>query len=345
MKRLLLLASFSLLASTSFAQSSAPKSPSKISTQKRFEVRTNPFLDLYFYVYKLAANKENVPPNNPFGPAVDAARQVPISQGLIDLKLFSCENAADAERAFSQFPETIKTRQGTTIALREKAIVLARALAGIEKTFLETIWPQHRTAINKAATRISESLEPKQEECFVYLTTHLGLAAANYTVPVYLVAEMPWPAALTATGKETNHGVCVIDVSANPGSDLFNALLHEAIHALDAETSDAGNVLVEFQSELLKSGFAKSDFVFRQAPHFLVFIQSVETVRRILDSSYQPYDRGVFVREPLVPLVSVEKPVWTDYLDGKLSRTEALRVMVAAFVKARKIEVPAKSPL
>jgi len=345
MKRLLLLASFSLLASTIFAQNPGPKTSAKISTQKRFEVRTKPFLDLYFYVYKLAASNEKLPPTNPFGTAVDAARQVPMYQGLIDLKLFSCENAADAERAFSQFPETIKTRQGTVIALREKAIQLARTLGPVEKPFLETIWPQHRTAINKAATRISETLEPKQEECFLYLTTHLGMAAATYTVPVYLVAEMPWPAALTVTGKETSHGVCVIDVGANPGSDLFNALLHEAIHALDAETSGSGNVLIEFQSKLLKSGFDKNDFIFRQAPHLLVFIQSVETVRRILDSSYQPYDRGVFVREALVPLISVEKPIWTDYVDGKLSRAEALGMMVAAFVKARKIEVPAKSPL
>jgi hypothetical protein len=62
----------------------------------------------------------------------------------------------------------------------------------------------------------------------------------------------------------------------------------------------------------------------------------VETVRRFLDSSYQPYDEGVFVRPALAPLVSIEKPIWIDYLDGKLSRDEALKMMVAAFVKARK---------
>jgi hypothetical protein len=173
----------------------------------------------------------------------------------------------------------------------------------------------------------------------------LGLEATNYTVPIYLVAEMPWPAALTATGKETNHSVCVINVTATTGSDLFSALLHEAIHALNAETSGSGNVLIEFQNQLLRNGFTKDDFVVRQAPHLLVFIQSIETVRRFLDSSYQPYDQGIFIRPPLVPLVSVEQPIWTAYLDGKFSRAEALNMMVAAFVKARETEVPSRSPL
>ena len=343
MKRFLLIACVLLLPVSGFAQARAPKPSSQPSVQKRFEIRTKPFVDLYFYVYKLTSSDAKLPPIEGVEQAVEAARQVPMYEPLIDLWLFSCENAADAQRVFSRLPETFKTRQGSVIPLRERAIHLARSLAVIEKPFFKTIWPQHLDTIQMAETRISQTLAPKQEECFNYLMTHLGLEAANYTVPIYLVAEMPWPAALTATGKETGHGVCVINAGANPGSDLFAALLHEAIHALDAETSGSGNVLIEFQTQLLKNGFTKDDFVVRNAPHFLVFIQSIETVRRFLDSSYQPYDRGVFVRPGLVPLVSVERPIWISYLDGQFSRTEALNRMVAAFVKAREKEVPAKS--
>jgi hypothetical protein len=257
--------------------------------------------------------------------------------------LFNCESAADAERAFSQFPETYKTRQGNVIPLRERAVHLARSLAVIEKPFLEKVWPQHRGAIQQAAASVAQTLEPKEQECFDYLTRHLGMEAANYVVPIYLVAEMPWPAALTATGKASGHGVCVINVGASQGSNLFAAILHEAIHALDAETNGAGNVLIEFQNQLLKSGFDKNDFVVRNAPHFLVFIQSIETVRRFLDSSYEPYNEGVFVRPGLQPMVSIERPIWTAYLDGKFSREEALKQMVAAFVKARDKEARVKA--
>jgi hypothetical protein len=41
------------------------------------------------------------------------------------------------------------------------------------------------------------------------------------------------------------------------------------------------------------------------------------------------------MRQGIQPLVKVELPLWTAYLDGKISRDEALKQMVDAFVKAR----------
>ncbi|HVS83609.1 MAG TPA: hypothetical protein VHE60_17900 [Pyrinomonadaceae bacterium] len=338
MKRGLLAVCLLLFPSSAFAQSPSTKLPSQKANQPRFEIRVKPFIDLHFYVYKLASGDNKLPDIDGFAQAVEAARQVPMYQTLIDLLLFNCENAADAERVFAQFPETFKLRQGNVIPLREKAVRLARSLAVIEKPFLEKVWPQHRDAIRKAAASVAQTLGPKEQECFAYLTGRLGLEAANYVVPVYFVAEMPWPSALTAIGKESGHGACVVNVGARQGASLFDSILHEAIHALDAETRGEGNVLIEFQNQLLKNGFDQNDLVVRHAPHFLVFIQSVETVRRFLDASYQPYDEGVFVRPGLQPMVSIERPIWTAYLDGKFSREEALKQMVAAFVKAREKE-------
>lgn len=343
MKRALLAVSLLLFPSSALAQSPTIKLPSQKASQKHFEIRVKPFVDLHFYVYKFASGDNKLPDIDGFAQAVEAARQVPMYQTLIDLALFNCESAADAERTFAQFPETYTTRQGNAIPLRDRAVRLARSLAIIEKPFLEKIWPQHRDAIQKTAASVAQILEPKERECFDYLTKHLGMEAQNYVVPIYLVAEMPWPAAFTAIGKDSGHGACVLNVGAKQGPGLFDAILHEAIHALDAETTGAGNVLIEFQNQLLKKGFDKNDFVVRNAPHFLVFIQSIETIRRFLDSSYQPYNEGVFARPGLQSLISVERPIWTAYLDGKFSRAEALNQMVAAFVKAREKEVPAKS--
>ena len=343
MKRALLAVCLLLLPSSAFTQSSSTKLPSQMANQPRFGIRVKPFVDLHFFVYKLASGDNKLPDIDGFAQAVEAARQVPMSLTLIDLVLFNCESAAEAERAFSQFPETYTTRQGNVIPLRDRAIRFARSLAVIEKPFRERIWPQHRDAIQRAAAQVAQTLEPKEQECFDYLTKHLGMETANYVVPIYLVAEMPWPAAFTATGKKSGHGVCVINVVAKQGSALFDAILHEAIHALDAETTGVGNVLIEFQNQLLKNGFDKNDFVVRNAPHFLVFIQSIETVRRFLDSSYQPYNEGVFARPGLQSLISVERPIWTAYLDGKSSRAETLNQMVAAFVKARDKEAPVKA--
>lgn len=345
MKRGLLAVCLLLFPSFAFAQSPANRQPTTIVKQPRFELHVKPFVDLHFYVYKLASGQNKLPDIEGFAQAVEAARQVRMYDTLIDLLIFNCENAADAERVFAQFPETTKGPQGNLISLRERAIRLARSLAVIEKPFLEKMWPQHREVIEKAAASVAQTLGPKEEECFAYLTRHLGLEAANYIVPVYLVAEMPWPSALMATGKESGHGACVVNVGALPGSDLFASILHEAIHALDAETRGEGNVLIEFQNQLLKNGFDGNDLVVRHGPHLLVFIQSVETVRRFLDVSYQPYNEGVFARPGIQPLISIERPIWTAYLDGKISRAEAVSQMVAAFVKAREQEIPAKSLL
>jgi len=343
MKQALLAVCLLLSPSSAFAQSPSTKLPSQLANQPRFEIRVKPFIDLHFYVYKLASGDNKLPDIDGFAEAVEAARQVGMYDTLRNLLLFNCENAADAERAFSKLAETTETRQGNVIPLRDNAVRLARSLAVIEKPFLEKIWPQHKIVIQKAAANVAQTLGPKEQECFDYLTGHLGLEAANYVVPIYFVAEMPWPSALTAMGKDSGHGVVVVNVGARQGPSLFDSILHEAIHALDAETSGEGNVLIEFQNQLLKNGFDKNDLVVRHAPHFLVFIQSVETVRRFLDASYQPYDEGVFVRPGLQPMVSIERPIWTAYLDGKVSREAAVSQLVAAFVKARDKEVPAKS--
>jgi hypothetical protein len=341
MKQTLSAAILLLFSLPAFAQSPAASSQSKKTNQRHLEVRVKPFIDLYFFVYKLSSSSDKPPEINGFAEAVDAARQTPFTSTLIDLIPFQCETAADAVRAFSQFPETNKTGKGEIIPLRERAVHLAKTLAFIEKPFLEKIWPQHRAVIEQAAARVAQTLGPKEQECFTYLTSHLGMENAEYIVPVYLVAETGWPGAFTMWGNQSNHGICVLSVRALPGSQLLGAILHEAIHALDLETRGSGNVLQVLNDRLLKAGFDKNDLVVKLAPHLLVFIQSVETVRRYLDQSYHPYDEGVFARPGLQPVIKIELPIWMAYLDGKMSREDALNQIMDGFIKARK-ETPAK---
>jgi hypothetical protein len=342
MKQTLSVGMLLLFSLAAFPQSPAAKSQSKKTNQRRLEVRVKPFIDLYFFVYKLSSSSDKPPETEGFAEAVDAARQIPFAATLIDLTPFQCETAADAVRAFSQFPETYKTGKGEIIPLRERAVRLAKALAFIEKPFLEKVWPRHRTMVEQAAAKVAQTLGPKEQECFTYLTRRLGMEDADYMVPIYLVAETPWPGGFTMWGKENSHGICLLSVGVLQGSQLLAAILHEAIHALDLETRGSGNVLQVLTKRLLEAGFEKNDLFVKQGPHFLVFIQSVETVRRYLDPSYRPYDEGIFARPGLQPMIKVELPIWTAYLDGKISREEALNQIVDGFLKARKDE-PAKT--
>ena len=326
-----------------FSHSTAAKAHSGALGQRHLEVRVKPFIDLYFFIYKLASSSDKPPPIDGFAQAIEAARQVPLFTPLKDLILFNCDSAKAAERAFAQFPETDKLRTGEVIPIRQRLVHLAQTLAVIEPSFREKIWPQHKVAIQEAEKRIARDFVPQEEKLFRYFMGQLGMGGSDYVVPIYLVADGPWPAAFTAQGKLSAHGMCLVNVGALPGAKLFDAILHESIHALDAETRGEGNALIGLRSRLLKAGFDEHDRIVRDAPHMLVFIQSVETVRRFLDASYLPYTEGVFARPGIQPLVNIELPIWTAYLDGKLPREKALDQIVEAFVKAQRKEAAGKS--
>jgi hypothetical protein len=319
-----------------FSHSTAAKAHSGATGKRHVEFRVNPFLDLYFFVYRLASSSDKPPPIDGFARAIEAARQVPLFTPLRDLVLFDCDSAKAAERFFAQFPETDTLRTGEVIPIRQRLVHLAQTLAVIEPSFREKIWPQHEVAIQEAEKRLARAFVPQEEKLFSYFMGQLGMGGSDYVVPIYLVAEGPWPAALTAQGKTSAHGICLVNVGALPGAKLLDAILHESIHAIDAETRGEGNALIELRRRLLKAGFDEHEHIVRDAPHMLVFIQSGETVRKFLDASYLPYTEGVFARPGIQALVKIELPIWRAYLDGKLSRDHALNQIVAAFVKAKK---------
>ena len=317
----------------SFPSAQTPKPSAR--NWKRVEFRVRPFTDLYFYLYKLSSSSEKEEVNiEGFSQAVAAAGQVPVTLIPTELIPFRFDNAADASKVLAQSPETYKTRSGETIPLRERSVRFGQSLIAVEKPFMDEIWPKHKLLVDQTLAKLDRMFGPKEEESFNYLTRHLGLEKAEFIVPVYLVAKAH-VSGVTMWGKDETRGFCVLSVTALQDSQLITAILHEAIHALDLETKGKGNVLVDLQQRLLKAGFAADDLLVRHGPHMLVFIQSSETVRRLIDPSYEPYGEGVFVRPALAPIAKVQLPLWNAYLDGKISRDEALTKMVDAFVKAR----------
>ena len=346
MKRpLLALITIALLVATlPVAPVTQSQSQSRPAAQtRRLEFRVHPFADLFFYVYRFSSGSDKAPEIEGLAKSVEAAKQVPLVATLVNQLPFELENSAAAAKAFSEFPENYKTRRGEDVALRAKAAPLAQSLVAFEESFLKQVWPQHKTLIDKAVATLEQTLVPKEAESFAYFTRHLGLEEANSTVRIYFVAETPWPGGFTMWGKDATRGVCVISVTAFQGPQLMTTVLHEAIHAFDLETKGTGNVLVELRDRLLKAGFKTDEAVVQHAPHLLVFIQSSETVKRYIDSSFQPYSEGIFTRPALQPLIKVELPIWTSYLDGKISRNEALNQIVAGFVQARSNSTPPKT--
>lgn len=315
---------------------------------KRLDVRVEPFADLFFFVLRLSLGAGQTPDVEGFAQAVEAAR--PLRNAIIIGRAFSylampaisSKSAADLEKAFSKLPETARTQSGETFQLRENAVALAKALARVEAAFMKQIWPQRKIEIDKAAAQIAQKLIPKERECFAYIAKSLGMNEATGTVPLYLVTETPRPGGFTfyqASGKS----VCIVSITAHTGSLLFETALHEAIHALDIESAGEKNALVDIRNRLMKAGLKSDDPDLRNVPHTLMFIQAAETIRRIVDPAHKHYGevRGYYERVPLPS--KIELPIWINYLDGKITRDEAVTQIVEGFMKARNQSTPSKN--
>lgn len=345
MRLLLSLSLLALLGQQVSAQSPPSATPQK--DHKTVNVRVNHLLDLDYMIRKHAGSDSKLPNPPPgFDELVSIAREVSSEFGgaigpgwaAVDAALLRCENGKAFVEAAARLPESTTSRSGKQIKVREAAVRYAAAFSAFEPTFLSSIWPQHNKVIEDTLATITRTLIPRERECFAYLTRHLGMDGAALTqVPVYLVAESPWPGGFTFWDRD-KRGTCVVSIEANQGTGLFEAILHEAIHALALETEQKGNVLMEISNRLVKAGVTENDLALRHGPHLLVFIQSAETVRRLLDPSHQPYGNreGVYAR--LGKLSSVEIPIWTSYLDGKISRDKAIERIVEGLIETTKRE-------
>lgn len=334
-----LVAALLIIVSTPYFFSQS-KSNSGSGEAKRLDVRVEPFADLFFSVLKLAFGSGTMPEIEGLSEAVEAARPLRDAVsgirtfGLLAVPAIHAANASELEKDFALLPETIQTANGE-IRLRERAAALAKALSRIEDEFRKKVWPQHKAEIDRAALQIAQRLIPKTRECFAYISKSLGMSEPAGTVPLYLVYQAPRPEGFTFRQRD-GKGVCVMGVTANTGTQLFEIALHESIHAFDVESTGDRNALVDIRNRLTKAGLKSDDPDLRNVPHTLMFIQAAETIRRLIDPTHRHYGEvsGYYERVPLVS--KLELPIWISYLDGRITRDEAVTQIVEGFLKARK---------
>ena len=319
------------------------------STQ-RLDIRFNPVLDLSYMVRKYASSKTELPESMAaFREAVSLAHQLNEEFGswagggwpAIDILLSKSKNTSEAMQAAPKLPETTTSRSGKTIRVREAAIRYVNVLNAVEPEYVKSVLPQHKSVVDRAIAYVAAKFAAKEQECLAYLTTNLRMEDSDYRVPMFFVAETPWPGGFTIW-NDTRHGTVVISVEANQGSLLFEAMLHEAIHALDLETQAKGSVLEEIRDRLRKAGVAENDLAMTQGTHMLVFMQAGETIKRLVDGSHQHYGdvRGVYNLAALQPLMNVARPTWMAYLDNKITRDKAIEQIVEGYLRARKSTSP-----
>jgi len=321
-------------------------------SQSHLDIKISPVFDLYYLLRKHAASDSNPESNiTGFVEAVNATRQLQKDFGgaitpiwsLLDAYLVKCKNTSDVVRLFSELPETIKFR-GKEYPVREGAIRLAKAMNAIEAQFLKSKWRLHKEMIKNAASNITRTLKPKEKESIAYIIKHLDLLEPQKPISIYLVAESPSPGAFTFFLKDG--GTLVVIAITNEGSLLYESVLHEVIHVLEGMPSKETitdsvakkSVFTELSERLQKAGVSERDREF--AGHLLVFAQAAATVKHILDPQHKPYGDVKTVYASVSHIAPFVVPTWNKYLEGKISREQALTQIVEGITKKEREKQP-----
>jgi hypothetical protein len=301
------------------------------ATPSRVVFHWSPAIDLYFHV-RVA---DSALAAEPFAPAAKLARELDralggmaLAWGPLDGLLPGCRTVADLAAAFARAPETLTLRGGTQVELRARALELATALVPAEAAFAE-LWKERAPRLAAVRTLWEERVGAKERALLDFHLASLGMSDPHLALPVYLVGEAPWPGALTVF-DERRQGVSFVAANAGDGSTLLEIVLHEVTHSLDVACGEH-SALGELRARLP----APEGALRRGDPaHVLMFVQSAESIRRVIDPAHHDYGdlEGVYAR--LGAGVAALRGAWGDHLAGRLTRAEAFDLYAESLAPA-----------
>jgi hypothetical protein len=295
----------------------------------RIVFETSPVADIFFFVRARASTAGAGEPPPELAEATravadldrDLERFFP-AWGPLEGHLRAAHAAADLERLFAGVPETLSLPSGKSVRLRESALRIATLLRAAEPWFLEHLWPEHADRVADARDYLARGLDPHQAECLAYHLACLGMSDPGIELPVVLVAEAPFPGAVTHLDGE-GRGVSFVAADPRGGSQLLETVLHEATHSLDVATRGA-SALEALRERLARSGLSQHDRAHRDLPHTLMFVQSAATIRRTIDAQHEDYGDVAGAYAKLPEAAALVRAAWGDYLAGRSTRDAAL---------------------
>jgi len=315
-----------------------PRSLAQEQAPTHVEFHASAAIDLYFHVRASAASGHGSP-LEALAPAVAAAKELhgflagnPLAYGAIDGLLPGAVRAEDIVAAFARAPDSLELRGGRKVPLRAGAQKLAAALVQGEPAFAD-LWKEHEKRTSAARERWRAQVAPKERELLAFHLASLGMRDPRLAIPVYLVAEAPWPGAVTHL-DDAGRGVCFVAVDPEPGTRLFETVLHEATHALDVATGDE-SALGALRKKLAAAGHGPGDEAYHDLPHTLMFVQAAESIRRVIDPAHVDYGESEKLYERMGASAEAVRGFWRDHLDGNLSLEPALDGIVASLAAPR----------
>lgn len=309
-----------------------PRDQATPSDGTSLELRISPLVELYFYVRAQAAevDVESAPG---YEVAVDAARAIQRSLGSfggwgpLDSQVFVAADAQELLQGFSELREPYE-RRGREISIRDDAMRLATAIQELMPEFTRVLWPARKAELDRRMAYLQTEFMPEHQQALVFMMQSLAIPDPGITVQVFLVNATNPPGGMTYRLRG-GAPVCVLDVNVGGANDLLlETILHESCHTLDMASRDAGSAFATLRALLEKRGLSRKDDAYHTVPHTLMFVQAEETMRRLFNPDHLAYGAATDLYERTGATGVVEREIWPRYLDGELSRDDALHRII-----------------
>ena len=296
------------------------------------ELRISPLVELYYYVRAQAA-EDNFEPSPGYEAAVDAARAIQRSMGSfggwgpLDSQVFVAVDAQELVQGFAELSEPYK-RHGREISIRDDAVRLARAIQELMPDFTRSLWPARKAELDRRMAYLQTDFMPEHQEALAFMMQSLAIPDPKLRVQVFLVNATNPPGGMTYYLRG-GAPVCVLDVNVGGANDLLReTILHESCHTLDGASRETGSAFATLRALLEERGLSRTDDAYHTVPHTLMFVQAEETMRRLFNPDHLAYGDATTLYARTGVTAVVEREIWPRYLDGELSRDDALRKIV-----------------
>lgn len=298
----------------------APSAETLTADDARIGLRRSLVADAYFWVKAKVLEGETP---GPFRDAIVAMQELRAELGPdasqweeLELPLGTASRASDLVASYGELPETIEIG-GRAVALRDKALRLARALQGSEGAYRRGPHLESDAAVGRASRDLAARLVPEEPAILRAIEDEMGLGAIagiDRPIVVTLVADAPYQG--TFAGDERGDRIaCFVRVRGLEGAALVEAVLTESLHALDEITVKAPSAMNMLRAELGRRGLDASDPNVEMAVNTVTFAEAASLVRRFVDAKHKANAEGAFYETfPQAPAIV---RAWDRHVDGE----------------------------
>lgn len=244
----------------------------------------------------------------------------------LEVPLGTVTSASELIAAYEALPER-KDVGGQTVQLRASALRLARAMLAVEATYRKGPYRVHADAIGAAARDLAAKLLPNEASILRALEADMGLPSGARPLVVTLVSDAPYPGVFAAD-QRGRVMASFVRVRGLDGTALVEAVLHEALHALDEMTVREPTAMNALRAALAKRGIDAEDTNAEMAVNTVTLAEAASLVRRFVDPKHRPLgESGFYMLYPPAPAI-VE--AWTRHVD----QGEGMEATADAIAKA-----------